>query len=256
MCVVGFAVVKSSGGDLKQSVTNIYNAGQLRTEIIRIRSALGSFVLVNERLAAPLTNVTEATTRANMRVAVESGFELHKKLYLQMSSVGADLERLYAENTLDIERFVAGSVIESPVNLWDGINTLLAAASRLLETRVADFTNTHPDVFVIEQNSSYDDDVFQALMTVIILYQKQAERNTQSVVQTQAILMAVAIGVLMVIVLFVFPPVVRHVNRTANRVFELFLDINPIQIIEIAKSREEVLVTLGVGSETGGKHAR
>jgi len=88
---------------------------------------------------------------------------------------------------------------------------------------------------------------------VIVLYQRQAERNTQLVIQTQAILMAAAIGVLMLIVLLVFPPVVRHVNQTVHRIFELFLDISPLQIIEIARSREEVLVTLGVGSESGGQ---
>jgi len=256
MAVVGFAVVQSSGGALKRSVTNIYNAGVLRSHIVNIRTTLDTFVLVNERLQSPLSPSGEASERNNIRRSVQMGFELHKKLYLETSGVGDALERLYSQNELPFEVLTAGQVSGSQVNLWDGINRVLAAASRVAATPLAEINNTHPDAFLIQENTAYDDPVFQGVMKVIELYQQQAEHNTQLVIQTQAILMAAAIGVLVIIVLLVFPPVVRHVNRTAHRIFELFLDISQVQIIEIAKSRDEVLVTLGAGSETGGKMAK
>jgi len=252
MAVVGFAVVQSSGSSLKKSVLNIVNAGELRSNIVQFRTALSTIVLSNEGLLPPMSASGEAADRNNMRRAVMRAFDLHKQLYLETSAVGNDLETLYSANALPLESLVAGSVTETMVNLWDGVNRVLSAGARIVETPLAQITSANPDVFLVQENTAYHDSIFEAVMQVIVLYQQQAERNTQLVIQTQAILMAAAIGVLTVIVLFVFPPVVRHVNRTANRVFDLFLDINQIQIIEIAKSREEVLVTLGVGSEAGG----
>ena len=252
MSVVGFAVVHSSGASLEQSVQNIVNAGELRTEILKFRLSLSSFLLVSEGLLPFMPPDFEAADRQNMRNSVRQAFELHKSLYLEKASPSGELEKLYSEPILSMESLVSSSVLETRSNLWDGVNRVLSAASRIIETPLLQVNDRNADVFLLQENTAFDAPVFAALMRVIELYQDQAENNTQSVITTQAVLMAVAIGIMAVFVLGVLPPVMRHVNRTAHRVFELFLDINQLQIMEIARSREEVLVALGVGTEFGG----
>jgi len=252
MCVVGFAMVRSSVVSLESSIKNIHEAGSLRSNIVQVRTSISSFLLANEGLRAPLSAATEAAERSNIRRAVQRGSDMHKRLYLERSSLGGALEALYTENSTPMEELVAGAVTIANVNVWDGVNRVLAAGARLVETPANGISHTNPDVFLIQENTEYHDHLFEAIMQVILLYQERAELDAKAVIQTQAILMATAIAVLILIVMLVYPPVVRRVNQTAQQVFELFLDISPVQIIEIARSREEVLVTLGVGSELGG----
>ena len=250
MSIVGVAVVNESAIQLNMSIDHIGEAGELRSSMVEMRQAVQSLVLLRENLTSGA--YSEGYERENLRRAMEVAHRVHTALYLEVNSMPAQLADLYASPNMLVESIVALTVTAVDVNLWEGINLLIAAAARLVTTPLAELSDIQHDVFLVTENSVYDSQLFESLGRVIVMYQQVAERVAARMIATQAILMATAVGLLMVIVFCVFPPVIRHVNQSVDRVFDMFLDIKPAEIVEMQQSREEVLVALGVHTEAGG----
>jgi len=72
----------------------------------------------------------------------------------------------------------------------------------------------------------------------------------------QTVLTVVALCTLTLVVLLLLPPVIRKVNQKRDSTLDMFLTIPPSRVQEIAASKEEMLVQMGLTAEASGTHIR
>ena len=71
----------------------------------------------------------------------------------------------------------------------------------------------------------------------------------------QTVLTVVALCTLTLVVLLLLPPVIRKVNQKRDSTLDMFLTIPPSRVQEIAASKEEMLVQMGLTAEASGTFA-
>ena len=250
MCIVGFAVMKQSGDQLEVAIHNIETAGNLRNSMVEMKYDVTTLRMLQKNV---LTGVEEeSVVRASLTKLVHDLHSDHTELYLQSKNLPKSLQNLYRDNSVPMESIVGTRVDQRLTNLWNGVNSIIKSASLVVETPLEAINSMHPNVFVIAENTESFSPLFLKMVTFMQLYEQHAVQVAKDSIQTQAILMGVAVSILTAIVFFVFPPVVHHVNGTARKVYNMFLDINLSQLAEMQKTRQELLVTLGVINEAGG----
>jgi len=250
MSIVGFVVMKQSRDQLEVAVHNIDAAGNLRNSMVEMKYAVSSLRMMEQGVLAGVED--EAVVRASLTKYVHDLHHEHTALYLQSEQLPASLQTLYRDNSVPMESMVNTRVDERLTNLWNGVNYIIKAASLVVETPLAHIKAMHPDVFMVAENTESFSPLFLKMVTFMQLYEQHAIHVAEDSIRTQAILMGVAVSILTVIVFFVFPPVVHHVNGTARQVYNMFLDLKLAQLVDMHKSRQELLVTLGVMNEAGG----
>jgi len=71
----------------------------------------------------------------------------------------------------------------------------------------------------------------------------------------ETVLTVVALCTLTLVLLLLLPPAISKVNQRRNATLDSFLTIPPIRVQEIAASKEEMLVQMGLTAEASGTFA-
>ena len=250
MAIVGYAVMLQSSSSLESATKHIIKAGYLRDAMVHVKYNTRT---LQQLAVGTLTGIEdEAVSRAELQRSADTMHDLHQELYLGTGDLPGSLKAFYADNSLWLATTDGRTVTDRVTNIWNGINMVIAAANVLAVTPMNEITDTSPNVFLIAQNTDSLDHLFQNMVTFMHLYEGDAVDVAQRGIVIQACIMAVAIGVLVLIVCIVFPLVMRHVNSSANQVLTAYLDLTSAQIVQLEQSRQELLVTLGVSTEDGG----
>jgi len=251
MAIVGYVVMQQSSNRLQSATQHIIQAGYLRDAMVLIKYNTRT---LQQLAVGTLTGIEdEAVCRSDLKRAAQTMHDIHQDLYLHGSDLPDSLKAFYADDSVNVATTDGFRVTDRVTNVWNGLNMVISAANILAVTPLTSITDTSPNVFFITQNTDSLDQLYQNMVTFMKLYEADAVDVADRSIEIQASVMAVAMGLLVGIVFIVFPLVMRHVNITGHRVFLAYLDLSMGQIVQLEHSRQELLVTLGVLAEDGGK---